>query len=166
MIDEWLLGVEELLVRTPGGLARWGDASYELAKLRRVFFEGIQSEDDVAKLRPFFIVQEHALAFTREGESGESLQPEGGVEVLYTEMFSDPSDRKASKQSFTKFVGDMVTSIGDRQGKPIAGNDLTSYVPVSGISFVQLPAFGIVAHEDPDVPGTMYFSTTFVLTIG
>ncbi len=166
MIDEWLLGVEELLVRTPNGLARWGDTSYDQAKLRRVFFELLTSGDDVAKLRPFFVIQEHQVAFQREMETGEALQPEGAIEVLYTEMMTDVNDDKASKVSFSSFVGAMVTSIGDRQGKPIAGNTQTSYVPISRIEFSQLPARGAVANEDPDEPGTIYFWTSFVLTIG
>jgi hypothetical protein len=166
MIDTWLNGVEELLVRTPGGLARWSEPSLAQAKVGRVFFELREADDDLAKLRPYFVVQEDQLAFERDLATAEVLEPVGSVEVLYTEMLSDPNDRKASKLSFVKFVGDMVTAIGEQQGKPIAGDTQTSHIPIERIQFSQLPASGELGQEDPDVPGTMFFWTKFVLSIG
>lgn len=166
MIDQWLLGVQELLVRTPGGLARWSEPNYDQAKVNRVFFEFLEAEDDVAKLRPYFVVQEHDLTFVKEEATAEVLHPSGSVKVMYTELVSNVNDRKASKQAFAKFVGDMAAAIGANQGKPIAGDTQTSYIPVEKIDFTQLPVSGCLAHEDPDVPGTIYHWTEFVLTIG
>lgn len=165
-IEQWILGVEDLLVRTPGLLARINEPSYDQCKLNRVHVDFLDDADDVAALRPFFVIRERELAWTAAGDSGDVLYSEPVIQVAYTESVKWPDDHKRSKLDFVTFFGTMLQHIAEQQNRPIFDIPETSYLPISHIQVTHQATRSRPYREDPNVAGTAYWWTAFVLHIG
>jgi len=137
MLADTLLGIEDLIVFTPGLLARIGQVGPDQAKANKIFWDYFDTENEGQQdlARPFFVLQEADLSYQLINE--EELLGLCAVDVFYTEAATSPTNHKASKLSFVSFVGDLIQSISERQNKPIEGNDLTSYIAISRIQMIQ-----------------------------
>lgn len=165
-IQLWLQGVEDLLVRTPGLLNRFVEPNEEMAKASRFHFDYLDAAEDVAALRPFFVITERELVWTAEGDSGDVLYSEPVIACAYTENVKWPEDHKRSKVDFVTFLGTMLEHIANEQNRPMYDQPLTSHLPVSRVQ-VTVPAIRSRPYrEDPNIPGTAYWWTEFLLHIG
>ncbi len=154
MLSDSLLGLEELIARTPGLLARLSIASYVQLKAQRILFDYFDSEDEdqADLLRPFFVLEEADLQYQLINE--QELIGLCAIDMTYTEAVNDPDDHKGSKLHFLDFVGDMIQSIADRQNKPIAGQDVTTYIAISSIQQIQKAVRTPKVQRDADRPAT------------
>lgn len=167
MISESLLGIEELIVRTPGLLARLNSppiANYELAKSTRLAWDYFDTLDEADLLRPFFVLQEVDLQYSIVNDY--DLQAVCAVDVTYSEDATDPTDHKASKLYFVDFVSDMLDSIAERQGHDVAGQNEQAYVSVHRIQMLQQAVRSPKVQRDPDRPATDYWWCKWRMWIG
>lgn len=165
-IDQWLTGVEDLIVRTPGILARIGEPNEEVAKDSRFHFDFLDDPDDVATLRPFVVIREREIAWTVEGDAGDVLYSEPVIACAYTENVKWPDDHKRSKLDFVGFLGTMLEHIAENQNRPMADQPQTSYLPVARIQVTTPATRSRPYREDPNIAGTAYWWAEFVLHIG
>lgn len=168
MILEAMLGIEELIARTPGLLARLNSppiANYELAKSQRIFWDYFDTQDEDSDLvRPHFVLQEAELHYSIVNL--DELQGVAVVDVTYTEDATSVDDHKASKLYFLDFVSDMLDSIALRQGQAIDGTDAEVYISVHRILLTQQAVRSPKSHRDPDRPATDYWWCKWRMWIG
>lgn len=166
-LKTWFEGIEEMLVRVDGGLARWSEGNYDSAKTNRVFYDFAEAEflnSDVGAKRPYFTVTEGDVSWEAEAED-HVIVSAASYRVRYTEALSNPDDHKASKLDFVEFFGSIMEFIAANQGRPIAGLLETSYLPIKRIQVSQSPVRGVVSQEDSGVTGTSYFWAEMMLHI-
>jgi hypothetical protein len=165
-IDQWLIGVEDLVVRTPGLLARMVEPNEEVCKASRFYYDFFDAEVDVAEFLPFVVIRERELAWVSEGDTNDVLYSEPVITVGYAEAVKWTDDHKRSKLDFVAWQGVMLGHIAAQQNRPMYDQPLTSHLPVSRIQ-VTVPATRSRPYrEDPNIAGTAYWWTEFVLHIG
>lgn len=165
-IDQWLIGVEDLVVRTPGLLARVNEPNEEIAKASRFHYDYFDADEDIAEFIPFVVIRERELAWVADGDANDVLFTEPVIAVGYAEAVRWPDDHKRSKLDFVAWMGTMLNHIASQQNRPMYDQPLTSYLPVSRIQ-VTVPATRSRPYrEDPRIAGTAYWWTEFVLHIG
>jgi hypothetical protein len=155
MLAGSLLGIEDLIVFTPGLLARLGMVNYDQAKAQKLlwdYFDTEDAEEQADLARPFFVLQEAELDYSLINE--QELIGVCAVDVIYTEKATFITDHKTSKLHFISFVGSMIQSMADRQNQPIAGNDLTSYIAISRIQMIEQARRTPKSQRDTDRPLT------------
>lgn len=165
MIDQWLLGVENLIVRAPGVLARLGEPNYTAAKAGRIYFDEVDNAgDDVGPKRPFFVLKERSVEWSRYNV--EDLAGHGVIEVTYTETATDVANPKQSKLHFVKFVGDLLEAIASMQNRPMDDQPSTTHLTIGKIKLFTEATRAPLNTRDPLATATDYWWAQFALWIG
>ena len=165
MLADWFNGISELIARAPGVTVRLNEPTPEAVIAHRIHLDFADNAGaSVAPKRPFFVLQEGRFVF--EKYNADDMDANGVVEVFFTDTARHRTNHKQSKLDFTGFVGDLIKSIADRQGREIDDQATRAYLSLYRIRLIQPPTRAPQTEIDVADATTDYWWCSFACYIG
>jgi hypothetical protein len=179
MVNEWIDAIANLILAAPGNeipaegptwpstIVRLGELTIEEAYDNRIYEGFPEADEDLASLRPFFVIEESQVDWVKYQETY-SLMAHGIVDVVYTERTLRTIDgegeytvvpaHRVALRYFRQFADELMAWVG--QNSRIAG------VPIAHVRQVVFPQRTPRAQRDLADRDTDYFWAAWQFTIG